>query len=172
MNDAQENIRSDIEQLLAAMAEHPEDVHVNLVPSQRKPTIVIRCHRTDYGAILGKHGTMLASIKLIAALIGARSGLAVQVLLDEEQCIGNPAPRRRFEANPNWDPEPFTKLVNLLCSSMLGPCQVAIDRATSSTSKVSVFPNEETKTDGIEKALDAVFNCIGVIQGQRFIVEI
>ena len=171
MND-QENIRSDIEQLLAAMVEHPEAVHVDLVPSNRKPTLVIRCHRTDSGAILGKHGTMLASIKLIAAVIGSKVGLSVQVLLDEDQCVGQPGSRRRFEPDPNWDPEPFSKLANLLCASMFGPCQVAIEKATSSTSKVSVFASEKTNSDDIEKAIDAVFNCIGVMQGQRFIVEI
>lgn len=172
VTDAQENIRSDIEQLIAAMAEHPEAVKVDLMPSPRKPTMVIRCHRMDYGAILGKHGSMLSAIKLLAAMMGARAGLVVQIILDEEQCVGQPGPRRRFEPDPNWSREPFEKLATLLAAGIFGPCNVAVEKATSSTSKVTIVATEPQETETAEKALDAVFNCIGVIQGQRFIVEV
>ena len=170
--DAQETIRSSMEQLIAAMCEKPAELNVRLVSSPRRPALVVTCHRVDYGAILGKHRTMLNHLQLLAAHLGQRHGLAVTLSLDEEGCTGQPSPRSKAVTDPNWDGEEFMKLATLFCNELF-PCRADLESVMTGSSKVTIT-TEETVSDlpTLEKALEAVFNCIGVVQGQRIMAEI
>jgi predicted RNA-binding protein YlqC (UPF0109 family) len=174
--DPQEALRQTIEQLLGAMTEHPEAASVRLLPSARKPTLVLSVHRVDFGAILGKHRSMLNAIKMLASIMACRYQMAVEVLLDEDGCTGQPGTRRRFAPNPEWDAATFEKLASTFCADVFGNCQVTLEPATAGTSKVTVTVLEPLPAGceerSIEEAMAAIFNCCGVICGRRFLVEI
>jgi len=171
--DPQETLRSMMEQLLGAMTEKPEHLNVRLIPSHRKPTLVVTCDRLDYGAIAGKQGATLKSLKLLTAHMGMRQGLAANLILDEDGCTGERGSRKPFVADPNWDAEPLLKLANLFSAELLGNCNLALEPVLTGTSKLTIVCDESpSNLPEIEQALEAALNCAGVVQGQRIMVEI
>ena len=173
--DPQEIIREQLEQLLAAMVTHPSELNVRLVPSQRKPTLVITCNLLDFGVILGTKHKMLDAMKVLAATIGSRYGITVNLLLDEAGCTPKTGTRLRTEPNPNWDAEPFEKLATLFCNELLGPCQVAVEPVTITNTKVTVTMTSKDSPhspDAVEQALETALGCIGITKGQQIQVEL
>ena len=175
--EPQEQLRATFEQLVAAMTEHPQDVNVRLMPSHRKPILVLTCHRSDYGAVLGKKATMLCALKALAAEAGKRHGIELDILLDEAGCTGERKPRVRMDVNPEWDSAPFEKLASLFCNDAIGPCQIALEPVAAGVSKLTVtvtgdWTPTEDDASTFEEALTVVVNCIGARQGHRIVVEV
>ena len=176
--DTQENIRSAFEQLLGAMVERSDQAAVKLVPSERRPVLVLAVNRCDYGAVLGKSHSTLDALKLLAAMAGNRYGLEVELMLDSSYAADDGSVRRGFKAAADWDGEPLEKLATLFCCALLGPCQVSLAAVSSSSSRLTVTPttvNDIEDDDveiSLEKALGLVFNCAGAMQGRRVTVEL
>ena len=116
---------------------------------------------------------MLHSLKMLTAYLGLRHGVEATLSLDETNCPGELKPRRRFEADPEWSPDALNQLATLFCIELF-PCHVTIEPVMTGTSKLTVTTGEPVAGDvtELEKALESVFNCIGVVQGQRILTEV
>jgi predicted RNA-binding protein YlqC (UPF0109 family) len=178
ITDPQESLRSIFEQLLAAMTQEPKQATVRLMPSQRKPVLVVRCSKADYGSILGKSRSMLDALKLLAGVGGARHGLEMDLVLDEDGVVtGNH--RLNIPAATDWDSEPLEKLATFFCNEILGHCIITIEAVARGQSKLTVtvmedadwLPDEDTEA-GVENALEMVMNCAGGMTGRRIMVEL
>jgi len=175
--DPQEALRSTMEQLVAAMCERPDHATVNLVPSSRRPVLVVKVNRCDYGAVLGKYKSSLESLQLIARCIGSRSRMDVDLMLDQD-AVEDGSRRRNFIPAKDWDREPFEKLAELTLAELFGSYQTDIQRTASSSSRLTVTVTDpawavgEETVGSLERALETVFNCVGALQGQRITVEV
>jgi len=177
--DSQEEVRQAVERLLGAMCERPGDVRVELAPSERRPVLTVSVNQVDYGAVLGKHRSMLEALQLLAALAGARRGLSgVEVILDKRHSApANGAVRRRQAAAEPWDQAPFEAAVGRALESIFDEFQFDVRRVSSEASRLTITlqedpPFREEDRPRVERALEAVFNCVGAMQGRRILVEL
>lgn len=172
-SDTQESFRSAFEQILGAMCSQPKCAEVKLIPSQRKPLLVLRCASSDYGAVLGKQKAMLNALKLLARQMGSRSGVELDLILDEDSSQNGKSLAREVEKN-TFDEEIFCKLANLFCAKLFGNSVLDLQQTSSSACKLTVTLLElgTLYPEALEVELQKVFNCIGVLQGKRIQVEL
>ena len=184
--DAQEELRSGFEELVAAMVEHRADVSVAHGGGTAEwPVLAVVCHRADVGVVLGKKGDTLDKLRLLATLAARRLGFAgVSIDFDEPSCKGQPqvGPRPALVPDPDWDAEWFEKLATTVCAACLGRCAVALEPGKTRY-KLSVAlleplpPREELRlaeepVKSVEAALRKVLCCAGAVAGQLVSVEV
>ena len=189
--DAQEELRSGLEELVAAMVEHREAVSVaHGAGTADWPVLVAVCHRADVGTVLGKKGDTLDKLRLLATLTARRLGFnGVSLDFDEPSCQGEPhsGPRPPLVPNPNWDAEWYEKLATTVVANCLGRCAVALEpgptRYKLSIALLEALPVDEALTrtkDGqsvkpvkaVEAALRKALGCAGAVAGQLVSVEV
>lgn len=175
--DPQEQLRSSMEQLLAAMCHEPKHCTVRLVPSARKPLLVVSVSRCDYGAVLGKGQSMLNALKYLTNCLARRlSFIEGNLELDQDEVIESSKQRPKCVDEPNWQQDELAKLASTFCCDLMGVCHVTIEPVTKSQVKMTVTAGSETperlNVNDFESALSLVFNCVAVLQGKRVVVEV
>ena len=172
--DPQEKIRSAMEQILAAMCCYPDRLQVRLLPSHRKPILVVSCARTDYGAILGKKRSMLIALQLLTCVVAHKHGMEMELILDKIDWHEEVAEIRHPDRD-GWDADAFEKLITLFCSELFHSCSVAIEPAASSVVKVTILVRDaflRFLPSDVEEKIRTVFNCVGAVKGRRVLVEL
>ena len=184
--DAQEELRSGLEELVAAMVDHRADVVVEAGGGTAEwPVLAVVCRRADVGVVLGKEGATLGHLRLLALLAAKRLGFAgVSVDFDESKCQGpfQAGPRPAFVPRADWDREGFEGLATRVVAACLGRCAVALEPGKTRY-KLTVAaleqlpPQHELKTKeppvkAVEAALRRVLCCAGAQAGQLVTVEL
>ena len=68
-----------LEHLVKGIADHPEDVTVDLLTSRRGKTLEVRVHPDDLGKVIGRGGRTAKALRTVMTGVGGR-GLRVDVV--------------------------------------------------------------------------------------------
>lgn len=66
-----------------ALVEHPDDVHVESVPSDRGPRYRLTVNPEDIGRVIGRGGRMANAIRHLARAAAARAGIHIVLEIGE-----------------------------------------------------------------------------------------
>jgi hypothetical protein len=62
-----------LEHLVRGIVDHPDDVAVSLVASQRGKTLEVRVHPEDLGKVIGRGGRTARALRSVMAAVGGRA---------------------------------------------------------------------------------------------------
>ena len=63
-----------LEQIIRALAEHPEKTHINEFYGEKTVVLEFRCPKPDAGRIIGKGGKTIGSIRGLLNAVAAKDG--------------------------------------------------------------------------------------------------
>ncbi len=73
-----------LEFLLIHLCNHPEDVRVEEEITDRESLYTLYVHAEDMGRVIGKHGSIIQSIRNIAKVRAVKEGIRVNIRLADE----------------------------------------------------------------------------------------
>lgn len=82
--DLQE-IKEYIEDLVDALVNHPEDVHVSVVPKANKVVAELHTHPDDVGIVIGMRGKTISAIRSIIGCLGGRKKVWIELYYVTEE---------------------------------------------------------------------------------------
>lgn len=74
-----------LEFLLIHLCNHPEDVRVEEEVTDRETIYTLHVHQEDMGRVIGKHGSIIQSIRTIAKVRAVKEGIRVNIRLADDQ---------------------------------------------------------------------------------------
>jgi uncharacterized protein len=78
------NIEAFLKDVLTPVLDHPEDLRIEVKGDGRKRDVLIYADARDRGRIIGKSGRMISSLRTLVKAAGEKSGLSVNVELQED----------------------------------------------------------------------------------------
>lgn len=65
-------MRDIIENILNALANHPDDITISELDGRQTSIFEVRCHSDDMGRIIGKSGKTIGAIRTLIGVIAAK----------------------------------------------------------------------------------------------------
>ncbi|TAN37478.1 MAG: KH domain-containing protein [Verrucomicrobia bacterium] len=67
-------MREFVEQILRALADHPEDIRVAELAGEHLTVFELRCHAEDIGKLIGKSGRTVSAVRTLLGALAAKNG--------------------------------------------------------------------------------------------------
>ena len=61
-----------LEYIVKALVDHPEEIRITEVDSERTAIFELRCHQNDIGKVIGKNGKTVGAIRTLLSTVAAR----------------------------------------------------------------------------------------------------
>ena len=84
-----ESLRQMLIGIVQGVVDHPEDVHVNIVPASYRLLAELHTNVSDVGQVIGKSGHVVDSIRSIISAYGGKHGIKVDLdFVTEQEKLG------------------------------------------------------------------------------------
>jgi len=67
-------MREFVEQILRALADHPEDIRLAELAGEHVTVFELRCHAEDIGKLIGKSGRTVSAVRTLLGAVAAKNG--------------------------------------------------------------------------------------------------
>jgi len=67
-------MREFVEQILRALADHPEDIRLAELAGEQTTVFELRCHKEDLGKLIGKSGRTVGAVRVLLSAFAAKNG--------------------------------------------------------------------------------------------------
>ena len=67
-------MREFVEQILRALADHPEEIRLAELQGEHLTVFELRCHKEDLGKLIGKSGRTVSAIRTLLGAVAAKDG--------------------------------------------------------------------------------------------------
>lgn len=84
-----ETIKELIEGLVKKIVDHPSEINVQVTCTTKSVLVQVKCCSTDIGKIIGRHGRIIESMKIIAIAVkntqflGDKKDIFIEIIEDE-----------------------------------------------------------------------------------------
>ena len=74
-----DNLKNLVSTIIKQIVDNPDNVEVNIVPSQFRLIVELHTDKNDVGQVIGKSGHVVSAIRSILTAHGGREGLKVEM---------------------------------------------------------------------------------------------
>ena len=67
-------MREFVEQILRALADHPEQIRLAELAGEQTTVFELRCHKEDLGKLIGKSGRTVGAVRVLLIAFAAKNG--------------------------------------------------------------------------------------------------
>ncbi len=67
-------MREFVEQILRALADHPEQIRLAELAGEQTTVFELRCHKEDLGKLIGKSGRTVGAVRVLLSAFAAKHG--------------------------------------------------------------------------------------------------
>lgn len=67
-------MREFVEQILRALADHPEQIRIAELAGEQTTVFELRCHKEDLGKLIGKSGRTVGAVRVLLSAFAAKNG--------------------------------------------------------------------------------------------------
>jgi predicted RNA-binding protein YlqC (UPF0109 family) len=67
-------MRAFVEQILRALADHPEQIRLAELAGEQTTVFELRCHKEDLGKLIGKSGRTVGAVRVLLSAFAAKNG--------------------------------------------------------------------------------------------------
>jgi len=67
-------MREFVEQILRALADHPEQIRLAELAGEQTTVFELRCHKEDLGKLIGKSGRTVGAVRVLLSAFAAKNG--------------------------------------------------------------------------------------------------
>jgi hypothetical protein len=67
-------MREFVEQILRALADHPEAIRLAELAGEQTTVFELRCHKEDLGKLIGKSGRTVGAVRVLLSAFAAKNG--------------------------------------------------------------------------------------------------
>jgi predicted RNA-binding protein YlqC (UPF0109 family) len=78
------NVEAFLKDVLTPLLDHPDALRIEVQGETRKRDVLIHADARDRGRIIGKSGRMISSLRTLVKAAGEKSGLVINLELQED----------------------------------------------------------------------------------------
>ena len=67
-------MREFVEQILRALADHPDEIRLAELAGEQTTVFELRCHKEDLGKLIGKSGRTVGAVRVLLSAFAAKNG--------------------------------------------------------------------------------------------------